>query len=523
MFGSRAISLSCGIVALLASGLAASPALAQPAAQSVAASMKAAKSIHHADSIFADVSRRAAELAGKPYVAPDKTLPAPFAKLNYDGYRKLRPRPESAIWGKVGNPFAVLSLPRGFFYDETVGINFIGHDGSRRQHPTAGAVDFVDYPSATDADRMALGASGWRAISKPGIAGVGYEFAVFQGGTYFRSISEGQVYGVSARALAIGTGSSKPEEFPRFTEFWVFEPEANDDTLTFVALVDSPSVAAAYRFTLRPGVDATIDVAGDIHPRTDITEAGLAPMSSMYLHGTLKPRNTSSSQNVDVRPQVHDSDGLAIQTKAGERVWRPLANPRHLQMSSFDSPLAGFGMEQRNRIPAAYADDEAKYVIRPSIWIEPQGDWGPGAVYLLENPTADEYADNVAAFWRPAQPWRTGSTQKIAYRVHWQRDAPVNTAKVVESRIMTAPGDASLQNIAINFAGDAAFAAKPLTPDVWANGGTISNIQIAPISGGHRLSFDLAPGSSPVVELHAALADSTSQQTETWLYRWTPE
>lgn len=513
MFGARAFSLSCCVGALLASGLAASPALAQPAAPT-----EAAKSIHHADDIFADVSRRAAELAGKPYVAPDKTLPAPFANLDYDGYRKLRPRPESAIWGEVGNPFAVLSLPRGFFYGETVGINFIAHDGSRREHPTAGAVDFVDYPSATDADRMALGASGWRAISKPGIAGVGYEFAVFQGGTYFRSISEGQVYGVSARALAIGTGSSQPEEFPRFTDFWVFEPEADDDTLTFVALVDSPSVAAAYRFTLRPGVDATIDVTGDIHPRTDITEAGIAPMSSMYLHGTLKPRKGD-----DIRPQVHDSDGLVIQTKAGERIWRPLANPRHLQMSSFDSPLAGFGLEQRNRIPAAYADDEAKYVIRPSIWIEPKGDWGPGAVYLLENPTPNEYADNVAAFWRPAQPWRAGSTQKIAYRVHWQKDAPVNTAKVVESRIQTANNDKTIQNIAINFAGDTAFATKPLTPDVWANGGTISNIQIAPIAGGRRLSFDLAPGSSPVVELHAALADSTSQQTETWLYRWTPE
>lgn len=509
MLWSRVVSLSCCVGALLASGLAASPALAQT---------EATTSIHHADDVFAEASHRAAELASKPYVAPDKTLPTPFAKLDYDGYRKLRPRPESAIWGKVGNPFAVLSLPRGFFYGETVGINFIAHDGSRRQHPTAGAVDFVDYPAATDADRMALGASGWRAISKPGIAGVGYEFAVFQGGTYFRSVSEGQVYGVSARALAIGTGSSKPEEFPRFTEFWIFEPEANDDTLTFVALADSPSVTAAYRFTLRPGADATIDVTGDIHPRTDITEAGIAPMSSMYLHGTLKPRKGD-----DVRPQVHDSDGLAIQTKTGERIWRPLNNPQRLQMSSFDSPLAGFGLEQRNRVPAAYADDEAKYVLRPSIWIEPKGDWGPGAVYLLENPTADEYADNVAAFWRPAEPWRAGSTQKIAYRVHWQRDAPVNTARVIESRIMAAPESKSLQRIAINFAGDAAFATKPLTPDVWANGGAISNVQIAPISGGRRLSFDLEPGSSPVVEIHAALADSTSQQTETWLYRWTPE
>lgn len=509
MFWSRAFSLSCCVGTLLASSLAASPALAQ---------IEAAKSIHHADRVFAEASRRAAELAGKPYVEPDKTLPAPFQDLNYDGYRKLRPRPESSVWGEAGNPFAVLSLPRGFFYGETVAINFIAHDGSRRQHPTAGAVDFVDYPDATDADRMALGSSGWRAITKPGVAGKGYEFAVFQGGTYFRAVSEGQFYGISARALAIGTGSSRPEEFPRFTEFWVFEPEANDETLTFVALADSPSVAAAYRFTLRPGAEATIDVAGDIHARADITEAGIAPMSSMYLHGALQP-----GKGDDARPQVHDSDGLVIQTTSGERIWRPLSNPRHVQMSSFEGGIAGFGMEQRSRAPAAYADDEAKYELRPSLWIEPQGDWGPGAVYLLEIPTINEYADNVAAFWRPAQPWRAGSTHKIAYRVHWQREAPVNTAKVVESSITPAPESKSLHRVAINFSGDAAFATKPLTPDVWANGGAISNIQISALPDGRRLSFDLDPGASPVVELHAALADSTSQQTETWLYRWTPE
>lgn len=515
MFWSRAFSLSWRAGALLASSLAASPALAQTATRPQPV---AATSIHHADDVFAEASRRAAELAAKTYVAPDKTLPAPFQNLDYDGYRKLRPRPESSVWGEAGNPFAVLSLPRGFFYGETVAIHFIGHDGSRRQHPTAGAVDFVDYPSATDADRMALGSSGWRAITRPGVAGKGYEFAVFQGGTYFRAVSEGQFYGISARALAIGTGSSKPEEFPRFTEFWIFEPESTDETLTFVALADSPSVAAAYRFTLRPGAEAMIDVVGDIHPRTDITEAGIAPMSSMYLHGTIDPRKDN-----DPRPQVHDSDGLVIQTKSGERIWRPLGNPRHVQMSSFEGPISGFGMEQRSRAPEAYADNEAKYELRPSLWIEPQGDWGAGAVYLLEIPTINEYADNVAAFWRPAQPWRAGSTHRIAYRTHWQREALVNTARVAASYITPAAESKNLKRVTIDFNGDAAFVAKSVTPDVWANGGAISNIQVSALPEGRRLSFDFDPGASPVVELHAALADPASQQTETWLYRWTPE
>ena len=68
------------------------------------------------------------------------------------------------------------------------------------------------------------------------------------------------------------------------------------------------------------------------------------------------------------------------------------------------------------------------------------------------------------------------------------------------------------------------FAAKDLRPDVWATSGVLSNIQITSDADALvRLTFDLEPGASPVIELHAALANSTSQQTETWLFRWTPE
>jgi glucans biosynthesis protein len=507
----RALPFSLCAGVLLATGLAASPAFARTPEQAA---------ITSADQAFAEASRRAFQLAAAPYAAPDKELPKPFQNLDYDGYRKLRARPEASVWAKPGNPFAVLPLPRGFFYEEAVTINFIQRDGTRRPYSSADAVDFVDYPAATDADRMKLGSSGWRAITRPGIAGEGYEFAVVQGGSYFRAVGQGQFYGVSARALAIATGSAAGEEFPRFTEFWIFEPAATDESLTFVALADSRSVASAYRFTLRPGSDTTIDVAAEIHPRTDISEAGVAPLSSMYLHGTHDPRDAG-----DNRPEVHDSDGLAILTASGEHIWRPLANPSHVQMSSFSSPMTAFGLEQRHRDPAAYADGEAKYELRPSIWIEPQGDWGPGGIYLLEIPTINEYADNVAAFWRPAQPWRAGSVQRLAYRLHWTREAQPNAtvAKVVATHVGPAPESKRVQRIVIDFTGDAAFAAKDLSPDVWSTAGAISNIQISALPAGRRLSFDLDPGAAQVVELHAALADKISQQTETWLFRWTPE
>ena len=153
---------------------------------------------------------------------------------------------------------------------------------------------------------------------------------------------------------------------------------------------------------------------GEIHPRIDVSEIGVAPLSSMYLHGPADPRVSE-----DTRPEVHDSDGLSLTLASGERIWRPLANPKTVQVSALMGDITRFGLEQRQRAPAAYADGEAKYEKRPSLFIEPVGDWGDGDIHLLEIPTANEYADNVAAFWRPAKPWRAGKTYRIAYRLHW--------------------------------------------------------------------------------------------------------
>jgi glucans biosynthesis protein len=473
------------------------------------------------DEIFASVARRASQLASTPYAAQADDIPAPFQGLDYDAYRKLRPRPEKTVWGNAGNPFAILPLPRGGFYPHPVNISIVEHDGVVRELNAAGFVDFVDYPAATDRDRANLSFSGFRAITKPGVAGDGYEFAVLQGGTYFRVVADGQFYGVSARAFSIRTGSPVGEEFPRFTAFWIIRPDRNADSFTAIALADSPSAASAWRFELKPGTEAVVDVTAEIYPRTDISEAGIAPMSSMYLHGAADPRAST-----DTRSEVHDSDGLAIVTASGERIWRPLSNPRSMEISSFVNPIAGFGFEQRGRDPAAYADSEARYERRPGVWVEPMGDWGPGEVRLLEFPTPNEYADNVAAFWRPSTPWRAGTVQQLSYRLHWGADPQPSSAlaKVTATHVSALPQNASAKRVTIDFAGSAAFAnAKLLKPDVWSTAGVVSNIQISSLPHGQRLTFDLDPGSAQAIELHAALADDTSQQTETWLFRWTPE
>ena len=125
----------------------------------------------------------------------------------------------------------------------------------------------------------------------------------------------------------------------------------------------------------------------------------------------------------DYRPAVHDSDGLAMLNGRGEQAWRQLQNPASLQHSGFqDRDPRGFGLMQRKRDYADYQDTEADYQKRPSLWVEPVGDWGEGEVHLVEIPTDDEYHDNIVAFWRPKQALAAGQEHRWRYRLHWCRD-----------------------------------------------------------------------------------------------------
>ena len=205
----------------------------------------------------------------------------------------------------------------------------------------------------------------------------------FQGASYFRAVARDQLYGLSARGLALGTGGPEGEEFPLFRQFWIHEPEVAATSLTIHALLDSPSVTGAYEFVVRPGVETVMDVRSVLFPRVELTGAGIAPLTSMYFFG---PK--SRARIDDYRDAVHDSSGLQMVTGAGERIWRPLDNPLALQFSAFsDHDPQGFGLTQRERAFIHYEDAEARYERRPSAWVAPSNAWGQGSVVLVEIPT----------------------------------------------------------------------------------------------------------------------------------------
>ncbi|MEN3347744.1 MAG: periplasmic glucans biosynthesis protein [Bradyrhizobium sp.] len=463
------------------------------------------------------VRELARNLASKSFEAPDETLPAGLKDLTYDQYRSIRFVHERALWRDAKLPFQAQFFHRGFFYKNKVTIFEVAAGKANAIRYSKDQFTFGEnVPAFTETD---LGFAGFRIhapINKPDYQD---EVCVFLGASYFRAVAGGETYGLSARGLSIDTGEAKGEEFPFFKAFWLERPVPNATSLVVHALLDSKSCAASYRFTIRPGKSTVFDVEASLYPRADLEHAGLAPMTSMFFFG---PNDRNDVD--DFRPSVHDSDGLAIYNGKGESLWRPLSNPRDLQISTFqDINPHGFGLMQREKSFFAYQDIESRFETRPSLWVEPIGDWGEGAVILLEIPTKEEVHDNIAAFWRPKAPLKAKSETSLTYRLHWGPDAPKPHALARFTRTGIGARGENSKLFVLDLFGDNLKGIDPASVKgvVTAEKAEITNIvtQPNPNTGGWRISFQCAVKKEPI-ELRAHLARDDEPLSEIWVYRW---
>lgn len=467
------------------------------------------------------VRQMARELASKPFKAPDNSLPDWLKNLNYDAYRSIRYRPDKALWRGEGLPFQVEFFHRGFIYNDRVDI-YIVANGKVEPFPYSPDLFMFGLAVKPPPKIGNLGFSGFRLhapINRPDYYD---EVCVFQGASYFRAVAKNQVYGLSARGLAIRTGDPRGEEFPFFKTFWIEKPAKGTNSIVVHALLDSPSAAAAFRFTIRPGDSTIFDTEMALYPRNDIKEVGIAPLTSMFFF------DFNDRVGVDdYRSAVHDSGGLAMRNGHGEEIWRPLTNPEDLQISIFsDVNPRGFGLMQRKRDFGDYDDLEARFEKRPSLWIEPIGDWNKGAVYLVEIPTKKEIHDNIVSFWRPTEPLLAKREYIVNYRMHWAwgKSNPRALAQFASTRIGAGPDGTRLfvlevRGGAMNFSDPEAFHAN-----VTADKGQIRHLvlQPNPVTGGFRIAFQLATNKEPVIELRGQLLQKDKPVSEVWIYRWTP-
>lgn len=480
-----------------------------------------------------DVATKAEKLAAQGYEAPKSNLPPVFRNMAFGDYQQLRFRGDKALWHDAPTPFELQFYHQGMHFDVPVKINEITADGVEEIRYEPEMFDFgkveVD-PAALEN----LGFSGFKVLYPLNKADKADELMTLLGASYFRVIGKGQVYGLSARGLAIDTALPSGEEFPRFREFWIERPKADRRNLVIYALLDSPRATGAYRLVVTPGKDSTVDVKARVYLREPVEKLGIAALTSMYLFGSNQP-----SDLLNYRPQLHDSEGLAIHTGADEWIWRPLNNPKRLAISSYsvENPR-GFGLLQRTRDFGRYEDLDDRYDLRPSGWVEPKGDWGKGRVELIEIPTPDETNDNIVAFWVPDQRPEPGQSLDLEYRLHFTMDEPAlhdpALAWVQQTRLST--GDVKHSNLIrepdgstaliVDFVGpnlaelpaDAPVSTRVSVDD---NAELVeNNLRYNPVTKGWRLTLRMKiRDPKRPVELRAALVDGEKTLSETWSYQ----
>lgn len=474
---------------------------------------------------FEALRERARALAAQPHARPAGEVPEWLRRLTYDDLRRIEFDGRESLWRPEGLAFQVQFLHPGFLFDKTV----------RLHEANAGAVrpipfrrEYFQYrdlrPGAVPAD---LGFAGFRLMYPFGGVGTPHnEIGSFAGASYFRFLSEGSAYGLSARGLAVNTAEPGPEEFPVFTEFWLERGSKDATATTVYALLDSESVTGAYRFTIAPGRTTVLHVKTVLFCRRNPAVFGVAPLTSMFWHGE------NSTVPRDFRPEVHDSDGLLLHTGAGEWIWRPLVNPTRLRVAAFadDNPRA-FGLLQRDRNFENYQDLEARYHARPSAWIEPLGQWGRGSVRLVEIPTTTEFDDNIVAFWVPEKLPPPGEPIELEYRLHWSLDDLAAPAGIVRSTRhgKSAAYEPGLERFVVDFEGariESLPAETKLEPVVTVGSGAAlhhATLQKNPFNGTWRLAFTVRPdGSGRPVELRCFVRGARDALSETWSYLWQP-
>jgi periplasmic glucans biosynthesis protein len=504
------LSTACGALAIVATMLAPGPA--RGAAPSFG---------------FEQVAAKAQQLASAPFKSPP-TVPDWLTKINYDQWRDIRFRADRAMWRDGGGPVQVQFFHPGLLYDRTVAVNVVR---GAKVRPLNFSPSQFDYGRNDFASRVpqTLGYAGLRIHAPFKTAKYFDEVIVFLGATYFRAVGRDQVFGLSARGLAIDTALSSGEEFPYFREFWLETPTGKDKRVVLYALLDSASLTGAYRFTVTPGEQTAVETQGRLFLRRQPEKIGLAPLTSMFFHG----ENTSRLEVEDFRPEVHDSDGVLINSATGEWLWRPIDNPKKLEVSSFRAPgLRGFGLVQRDRAFHSYEDLETRPDLRPSTWIVPHGDWGSGRVELVEIPTKNDANDNVVAFWVPDQQPKVGTPFDFEYTLYWHGDDATRPphGRVTATRrdngdrpdtrrfvvdfdgkaLRETPGDQILR-------GDVTIASGEDTAEL-----VDQHVLKNPVTGGWRLTLQIRPKSGAPIDLRAYLDKESETLTETWSYLLLP-
>lgn len=478
--------------------------------------------------ILARLIAQADQDASKAYEPLQNLDSEVLENLSYSQYKGIRFNAENSIW-RGQNPYEIQLFHSGFLYQTPIKINVI--DYANNENP----FDFNPSLFIYDGEAKDLAASvantgsfaGFRVHYPINQSEYKDEFAVFLGASYFRLIGKNQHYGISSRAVALNTGLAEGEEFPYFTEFWLIEPTMSNK-LSVYAKLESPSMTGVFKFVINTNEDTHARVDAWIFAREDIEKVGLAPFTSMFLYG-----EGSQTRPDDFRPEVHDSDGIYLVTHKGEKIWRPLANPNRLRITSLsDASPKAFAMLQRDIQYSHYLDSEAHYHKRPGLLVEPIEGFNSGRLELLEIPTNSETHDNIVSYWVNDKPVVKGDMLKVSYNMrtlssnaNLQEQPWVLRTLQGSSRLPGEPEDDDIltRRFVIDFANPSSLNVdfSALSAQVSASNASVDQVRVFDSNFGKeiRATFLVTPNDEDeVVDMRLNLIQNGKVIGETWSF-----
>jgi glucans biosynthesis protein len=161
------------------------------------------------------------------------------------------------------------------------------------------------------------------------------------------------------------------------------------------------------------------------------------------------------------------------------------------------------------------------------------GQWGNGAVELVQLPSTEEFLDNVVAFWVPANPPKPGSALDLEYEVHWTTTdpVPVNLGRARATRIGRANGPTTNNTPNLRFVIDfegkdiESFSAREKLSAKIEYGNDVAFIADSlfknDLNKTWRLVIEIADPRK-AVDLRAYLKRGNQPITETWTFTWQP-
>ena len=231
----------------------------------------------------------------------------------------------------------------------------------------------------------------------------------------------------------------------------------------------------------------------------------------------------------DYRDAVHDSSGLLLWTGKGEQIWRPLANPRELQISAFaDSGPRGFGLMQRERDVRRLPGPRGALREAPVALGRADRRLGRGrrrAGGDPDRPRGQRQHRRVLAAARSAEGEGRVHPELSAALVlvgAGRDDAGRGGRDAMRPGV--GPEEPPVRHRFRRRRAEGPSGGRAARRSISAAARARSRIRWCepnPATGGWRLSFQLNQGSEKLVEMHARLMDGDKPLTETWLYRWT--